>query len=156
MPAPVFLRRRGHPAWQACRLRPASPVQAARAAAVFFALPGNPISSAVTFQLFAAPLLAALGEDSSALPRFALAQLKATEWRGKTGLMRFLPAWCDFGLEPEVRLIPWHGSGDIAAYARSNCFLVVPPEALAIPEGSFVRILLDLGYSETLFDAPFD
>jgi molybdopterin molybdotransferase len=107
----------------------------------FFALPGNPISSAVTFQLFAAPLLAALGGDSSALPRFALAQMGG-EWRGKSGLTRFLPAWCDFGLAPEVRLAPWQGSGDIAAFASSNCFLVVPPDAEEIPEGSVVRILL--------------
>ena len=107
----------------------------------FFALPGNPISSAVTFHLFAAPLLAALGDDSSALPRFALAQLRG-EWRGKPGLTRFLPAWCDFGLAPEVRLTPWQGSGDIAAFARSNCFLVAPPAVQEIPEGSIVQILL--------------
>jgi molybdopterin molybdotransferase len=107
----------------------------------FFALPGNPISSAVTFQLFAAPLLAALGGDSSALPRFALAQMRG-EWRGNPGLTRFLPAWCDFGLAPEVRLAPWQGSGDIAAFASSNCFLVVPPDAQEIPEDSVVRILL--------------
>jgi molybdopterin molybdotransferase len=107
----------------------------------FFALPGNPISSAVTFHLFAAPLLAALGDDSSALPRFVLAQLRG-EWRGKPGLTRFLPAWCDFGLAPEVRLTPWQGSGDIAAFARSNCFLVAPPEVREIPEGSIVQILL--------------
>jgi molybdopterin molybdotransferase len=107
----------------------------------FFALPGNPISSTVTFHLFAAPLLAALAEDSTALPRFALAQL-AGEWRGKPGLTRFLPAWCDFGLQPVVQQVPWQGSGDIAAFARSNCFLVVPPEAQAIPEGSIVQILL--------------
>jgi molybdopterin molybdotransferase len=107
----------------------------------FFALPGNPISSAVTFLLFAAPLLAALAGDSSALPRFALAQLLG-EWRGNPGLTRFLPAWCDFGLASEVRLAPWQGSGDIAAFASSNCFLVVPPDAEEIPEGSVVRILL--------------
>jgi molybdopterin molybdotransferase len=107
----------------------------------FFALPGNPISSAVTFYLFAAPLLNALAEDSSALPRFALAQL-AGEWRGKQGLTRFLPAWCDFGLAPEVRLVPWQGSGDIAAFARSNCFLVVPAEVQEIPNASIVQILL--------------
>jgi len=107
----------------------------------FFALPGNPISSAVTFHLFAAPLLAALGDDSNALPRFALAQLVGG-WKGKPGLTRFLPAWCDFGLAPEVRLVPWQGSGDIAAFARSNCFLVVPAEAQEIPEGSIVQILL--------------
>jgi len=107
----------------------------------FFALPGNPISSAVTFQLFAAPLLAALGDDSTPLPRFGLAQLIG-EWRGKPGLTRFLPAWCDFGLAPEVRIIPWQGSGDIAAFARSNCFLVVPPDAVEINEGTIVQILL--------------
>jgi len=107
----------------------------------FFALPGNPISSAVTFQLFAAPLLAALGDDSTPLPRFGLAHLTG-EWRGKPGLTRFLPAWCDFGLAPEVRIIPWQGSGDIAAFARSNCFLVVPPDAAEIKDSSIVQILL--------------
>ena len=107
----------------------------------FFALPGNPISSAVTFHLFAAPLMAALGDDSTPLPRFALARL-AGEWRGKPGLTRFLPAWCDFGPASEVRLIPWQGSGDIAAFARANCFVVIPPEAGAVEEGSLVQILL--------------
>jgi molybdopterin molybdotransferase len=107
----------------------------------FFALPGNPISSAVTFHLFVAPLLAALAEDSTALPRFALAQL-TSDWRGRPGLTRFLPAWCDFGLNPEVRLVPWQGSGDIAAFARSNCFLVVPAEAQEVTAGSVVQILL--------------
>jgi molybdopterin molybdotransferase len=107
----------------------------------FFALPGNPISSAVTFHLFAAPLLAALSDDVTPHPRFALATLAGT-WRGKAGLTRFLPAHCDFGPAAEVRLIPWEGSGDLAAYARSNCFLVIPPESSELPEGTIVQILL--------------
>jgi molybdopterin molybdotransferase len=107
----------------------------------FFALPGNPISSAVTFHLFAAPLLAALGDDTAPQPRFALAHLTG-EWRGKPGLTRFLPAQCDFGPAPEVRIVPWQGSGDLAAFARSNCLLVIPAEAQEIPEGSTVQILL--------------
>ena len=107
----------------------------------FFALPGNPISSAVTFHLFAAPLLAALSDDTAPQPRFALAHLTGN-WSGKPGLTRFLPAHCDFGPTPEVRLVPWQGSGDLAAFARSNCLLVVPAEAQEIPEGSTVQILL--------------
>jgi molybdopterin molybdotransferase len=107
----------------------------------FFALPGNPISSAVTFHLFAAPLLAALGGDSGPQPRFALAHL-AGEWRGKPGLTRFLPGSCDFMAGIEVRLVPWQGSGDLAAFARSNCFIVVPAEASEIAEGSAIQILL--------------
>jgi molybdopterin molybdotransferase len=107
----------------------------------FFALPGNPISSAVTFHLFAAPLLAALSDDTAPQPRFALAHL-AGNWNGKPGLTRFLPAHCDFGPTPEVRLIPWQGSGDLAAFARSNCLLVIPAEAQEIPDGNPVQILL--------------
>jgi molybdopterin molybdotransferase len=112
-----------------------------RASLPVFALPGNPISSAVTFQLFAAPVLAALGEDSGPQPRFALAKLSG-EWRGKPGLTRFLPASCDFAVQATVRLIPWQGSGDLAAFARSNCFLIIPADAGQLIEGSLVQILL--------------
>jgi molybdopterin biosynthesis enzyme len=34
------------------------------------------------------------------------------------------------------------GSGDLAALARSNCFLVVPEETHALDAGAIVRILL--------------
>ena len=107
----------------------------------FFALPGNPISSAVTFQLFALPLVTALAEDTAIQPRFARARL-AGHWKGKSGLMRFLPAWCDFQPQPTVQLIPWQGSGDLAAFAASNCYLVVPADRDALEEGKSVTILL--------------
>jgi molybdopterin molybdotransferase len=113
----------------------------------FFGLPGNPVSSAVTFLLFAAPVLAALAGSRESGPRFALARLAAdTDKHGKPGLTRFLPASCTFsasaGQLPEVALVPWQGSGDLAALARSNCFLVVPEEAHSLDAGAIVRILL--------------
>jgi molybdopterin molybdotransferase len=119
----------------------------------FFGLPGNPVSSAVTFLLFAAPVLATLGGSLQAPPRFALARLKKeTDRRNKPGLTRFLPAACTFsgatgssGIAdqvPEVDLVPWQGSGDLAALARSNCFLVVPEETSSLAAGETVRILL--------------
>ena len=113
----------------------------------FFGLPGNPLSSAVTFLLFAAPVLAALGGSRETYPRFALARLAPpAERRGKPGLTRFLPALCDFGATagqpPQVDFVPWHGSGDLSALARSNCFLVVPEEAHNMDEGALVQILL--------------
>jgi molybdopterin molybdotransferase len=107
----------------------------------FLALPGNPISSAVTFYLFAAPLLAALGDDTGPRPYFALARLTEA-WHGKPGLTRFLPAACNFGPDPAVHVIPWQGSGDLAAFARSNCFLVTAPETGELPAGTIVQILL--------------
>jgi molybdopterin molybdotransferase len=117
----------------------------------FFGLPGNPVSSAVTFLLFAAPMLATLAgaqsSDQSRTPRFALARLTAeTDRRAKPGLTRFLPASCTFGATAgglaEVSLVPWQGSGDLAAMARSNCFLVIPEEAASLPAGAIVQILL--------------
>jgi molybdopterin molybdotransferase len=107
-----------------------------------FGLPGNPVSSAVTFLLFAAPVVAALAGRSAHGPRFALARL-TEDVKTKTGLTRFLPAACTFsGPTPEVALVPWQGSGDLAAMARANCFLVVPEDADRLHAGSTVRILL--------------
>ena len=112
-----------------------------------FGLAGNPISSAVTFLLFAAPILAALAGRTECAPRFALARL-AAEVKAKPGLTRFLPASCTFaGPLPKVQLVPWQGSGDIAAMATANCFLVVPDEPKRatkthLKSGSIVRILL--------------
>ncbi len=107
-----------------------------------FGLPGNPVSSAVTFLLFAAPLIAALAGRRNFGPRFALAHL-AEDVKTKPGLTRFLPATCTFaGSEPSVALVPWQGSGDLAAMARANCFLAVPEDAHRLRPGTTVRILL--------------
>jgi molybdopterin molybdotransferase len=111
-----------------------------------FGLPGNPVSSAVTFLLFAAPVLAALAGSFEPGPRFALARLaQGTEKHLKAGLTRFLPAKCTFGVDgelPEVALVPWQGSGDMAAMARSNCFVVLPEQSNHPEPGAIVRILL--------------
>lgn len=113
----------------------------------FFGLPGNPISSAATFHLFAAPILAALGGSDEIHPRFVLAQLsRETERKGKPGLTRFLPARCEFNRSvkslPQVAAVPWQGSGDLTAFAQSNCFLVIPEDKGFLEAGTMVRILL--------------
>jgi molybdopterin molybdotransferase len=127
-------------------VRNARPVQSENGTKYFFGLPGNPVSSAVTFLLFAAPVLAALAGRLEPSPRFVLARLAGeTDKLGKPGLTRFLPALCDFGSMsgklPEVVLVPMQGSGDLAALARSNCYLVVPEDA-RIEARAIVRILL--------------
>jgi len=126
----------------------ATPVQNKNRTKCFLGLPGNPVSSAVTFLLFAAPILAALAGSREPAPRFALAQMASSpvDRGGKPGLTRFLPAFCTFtsidGQLPQVAFVPWQGSGDLTALARSNCFLVVPQDAHSLSPGSIVRILL--------------
>jgi molybdopterin molybdotransferase len=109
-----------------------------------FGLPGNPISSAATFLLFGRPVLSVLCRSTEAMPRFATARL-TRNLKGKPNLTRFVPSACRWatapGEMPEVEAVNWHGSGDLAAFARANCFAVVPEGTNTIREGETVSIL---------------
>jgi molybdopterin molybdotransferase len=107
----------------------------------FFGLPGNPVSTMVTFQLFARPLLDALaGAKPQPLP-FAQAWLKS-DFATKTGLTRFLPAKLSgTNCRPEVELVRWQGSGDLMAVSQSNCYIVVPPDREKFAAGDAITIL---------------
>ena len=107
----------------------------------FFGLPGNPISTMVTFALFAAPMLRALGGETDDRPRFTMARLEE-EVRVKTGLTRFLPATMESSFRGvHVRRTAWQGSGDLAAGARANGFLVVPETSERLAAGEIVTVL---------------
>ena len=108
----------------------------------FFGLPGNPVSTMVTFALFAAPLLRALAGHSpdSWAPDFREARLE-TGVEAKPGLTRFLPARATSGFDgTTARLQGWQGSGDIAAAAEANCFMVIP-DGLGPAAGDRVSLL---------------
>jgi molybdopterin molybdotransferase len=109
----------------------------------FFGLPGNPISTMVTFELFARPMIAALSGQAPQKLSFLHARLKK-DIRTKTGLTRFLPAILsgEFA-DSEVELVRWQGSGDIAATARANCYAVIPPDRDHIPAGNWIAVLPD-------------
>lgn len=108
----------------------------------FFGLPGNPVSTMVTFQLFVRPVLDALsGAKPEPLP-FAQAVLKAP-FTTRTGLTRFLPAKLNGTHDsPQVELIRWQGSGDLMAASQGNCYIVVPPDRERFEAEEFVTILL--------------
>ena len=106
----------------------------------FVGLPGNPISTMVTFELFGHPLIAGLSGVVPPPLRFTPARLLA-DIITKTGLTRFLPARLSGGQHsPEVALVAWQGSGDIFAVSRANCFLVVPPNKEHITAGEMVSV----------------
>jgi molybdopterin molybdotransferase len=108
----------------------------------FFGLPGNPVSTMVTFEIFVRPLMEALAGIPPRKLVFPHAKLKS-EIRTKPGLKRFLPAVLSGEFEQaEVELIGWQGSGDIAATARANCYIVIPPDRQRIEAGEWVPILM--------------
>ena len=107
-----------------------------------FGLPGNPVSTMVTFELFVAPAIDLLsGAEARALP---LVEARLAEaLREKPGLTHFLPARVEWREQaPEVKALRWQGSGDIAALSRANCFLVVPAYREKIDIGESVSVLL--------------
>ncbi len=108
----------------------------------FFGLPGNPVSTMVTFQLFARPMIDALSGAAPQPLTFASAILKSS-FSTKTGLTRFLPARLRGTHErPEVELVRWQGSGDLMAVSRSNCYIVVPPDREQFSAAEAVTVLL--------------
>jgi molybdopterin molybdotransferase len=112
------------------------------AARYFFGLPGNPVSTMVTFELFARPLLEALAGMSPRKLTFIYAKLKS-EIKFKPGLKRFLPAILSGEFEDSwVDLVPWQGSGDIAATARANCCIVIAADRERFSAGEFVPVLM--------------
>jgi molybdopterin molybdotransferase len=130
-------------------IQPGRPVVFGRAPArpgalptYFFGLPGNPVSTMVCFELFARLMVEALAGASPRRMTFTQARLKS-DVKVKTGLTRFLPALLSGEYErSEVELVKWQGSGDMAATARANCYLVVPPDRAMLAAGDMVSVLL--------------
>jgi molybdopterin molybdotransferase len=106
-----------------------------------FGLPGNPVSTMVTFELFVLPAVDVLsGATPRSLPVFR-ARL-ATPVHEKGPVTHFLPSRIEWeGREARVSQLPWQGSGDIVALALANGFLIVTPDRPEIAPGEWVDVL---------------
>jgi molybdopterin molybdotransferase len=118
------------------------PATSDRPARYFFGLPGNPVSTMVTFRVFVAPLLATLAGERNWQPNIAMAKL-VEDVRAKPGLTRFLSAHMDTALPiPTVKPVRTQGSGDLVANARANCYLIFPEDREILSADQTVRVLL--------------
>ena len=128
--------------FDAVAIRPGRPVVFGFCQGKFvFGLPGNPVSTMVTFELFVAPAIALLGGGAAPALHFFKARL-AEAVKQKTELTLFLPAQLEGeNSDVTVRVLPWQGSGDVVALTRSNCFLVVPDNVSELAAGSWVDVL---------------
>jgi molybdopterin molybdotransferase len=128
--------------FDAIAIRPGRPaVFCARGSTLVFGLPGNPVSTMVTFELLVVPAI----DIRSGLAARPLPLFKAKLARPitqKALLTHFLPAKASWPEgEPVVEELPWQGSGDIGAVAQANCFLVVSETKLKLVAGDWVEIL---------------
>jgi molybdopterin molybdotransferase len=118
-------------------LRPGRPFYfGRRERKVVFALPGNPVSSFVTFEVFVRPfLLSMIGATS---PRRTLRARLAEALPKLHDRQQYLPALVE---GDSVRALPWGGSGDIFALSRANA-LVIQPIQTALRQGDVVDVIL--------------
>ncbi|MGB6684523.1 MAG: gephyrin-like molybdotransferase Glp [Candidatus Acidiferrum sp.] len=129
--------------FDAVAIRPGKPAVFGKSGGTFvFGLPGNPVSTMVTFELFVAPAVDLLsGAEARALPIIE-AQL-GEALNEKPGVTHFLPArMLGQGAEREVKVLKWQGSGDVAAVGRANCYVVVPMEREKIEVGEKVEVMV--------------
>jgi molybdopterin molybdotransferase len=131
--------------FDAVAIRPGKPAVFASCQDAFvFGLPGNPVSTMVTFELFVAPTIHALsGADPRPLP--LLNATLAEPLTEQPGLTHFLPArveWSSATAAPQVKPLHWQGSGDIATLAKANCFLVIPADRDKLAAGEPISLLL--------------
>jgi molybdopterin molybdotransferase len=106
-----------------------------------FGLPGNPVSTMITFEMFVRPAVELRG-GAKARPISYLKAKMAHPLRERGALTHFFPARVTrTNGDPSVETLLWEGSGDIGAVVRSNCFLVVHQDRLEIAPGDWVDIL---------------
>ncbi|MGB3443549.1 MAG: gephyrin-like molybdotransferase Glp [Actinophytocola sp.] len=101
-------------------------------------LPGNPVSAALSFELFLRPaLLAAMGHD--VIHRRRVLVRSAAELRAPSARRQYRRG----RVEGEV-VTPVGGPGShlLASFAASNCLIEVPEDTEVIAEGDLVNVLL--------------
>jgi molybdopterin molybdotransferase len=129
--------------FDAVAIRPGKPVVFASCKGKpVFGLPGNPVSTMVTFDLFVRPAIDILSGEAEARPLPFADAILTSALSERPGVTHFLPSVLSFtGDTPRVSPVAWQGSGDVVAMSRGNCLLVVPPDRENMEAGERVQVL---------------
>ena len=124
-------------------LRPGKPTVFARLGdALIFGLPGNPVSVAVTFNLFARAALRVLQGATGHLLTQRSAVL-ARDAKGSVDRESYLPAMLATDASGTLLAEPlkWGGSSDFVSFAKATALIKVPVGVKTIAAGNVVRIV---------------
>jgi molybdopterin molybdotransferase len=125
------------------RMRPGAPVGFGLLGEIpWIGLPGNPVSTMVTFELFVRPAIRKM--MGHALPfRRSVPVTVAESITVRPRLQHFLRATITQGPNgPEAGLTGPQGSGILTSMARANALLVLPEGQFETPAGSSVQALI--------------
>ncbi|MBA3438528.1 MAG: molybdopterin molybdotransferase MoeA [Pyrinomonadaceae bacterium] len=128
-------------------LRPGKPTVFARlpqpGSTLVLGLPGNPVSAAVTFNLFARTALLTMQGASDATMIEERAIL-SDGIKGSAGRISYLPG--RLSTDEEGRLIAeplrrWGGSSDFVAFAQTTALIIVPEDVKMLDAGAKVNVV---------------
>lgn len=129
------------------RMQPGKPQAFGRLAAgpLLFGLPGNPVSSALSFEVFVRPAIRAMaGARDLARPLLRLAA--ASGWRTPPGRRQYLPAVIDRSDPAAWTVAPATagGSGSHLAggLARAEAYAIVPADIDEVSAGDLLDVML--------------
>ncbi|MGF2950029.1 molybdopterin molybdotransferase MoeA [Microbacterium alcoholitolerans] len=111
---------------------------------LLFGLPGNPVSAAVSFEVFVRPALLRLqGRDSIHRPRMLLPA--GTDWHTPPGRRQYLPAVIDRSdpAHPVVRPATRGGSGShlSVGLGLAEAYAIVPAETEQVFVGDLIEVM---------------
>ncbi|MDT0141667.1 gephyrin-like molybdotransferase Glp [Microbacterium sp. PRC9] len=111
--------------------------------ALLFGLPGNPVSAAVSFEVFVRPTLL-LMQGRLVREHRVLTLPAATDWRTPPGRRQYLPVIIDRTDPSAWRVIPATTGGSHLAggLGRAEAYAVVPAEVDAVAAGDLVDVML--------------
>jgi molybdopterin molybdotransferase len=124
-------------------LRPGKPTVFGRIGkTLLFGLPGNPVSVAVTFNLFARTALRVMQGANEPTLHHEYAKL-ARDLKGSADRESYLPAVLRTDEKGTLLAEPlkWGGSSDFVSFARATVLISVPAGMRVIPNGSVITIV---------------
>ncbi len=109
---------------------------------VIFGLPGNPVSVAVAFHIFALPVLLKMqGAGHISLPRVQAYVTRAA--RGAPPRRSHQPARLVINNgRAEAEPLKWSGSSDLAAFMQADALIVVPEDRKNLEAGELAEVIL--------------
>ncbi len=136
------LNELGHAEFWKVAMKPGRPLTFGRVrGAVFFGLPGNPVSVMVTFYQFVQPALRRMmGETQTAGLRLKATSLSRLKKRpGRVEFQRGVLEQDDSGALL-VRKTGMQGSGILTSMSQANCFIVLPQDCAGVEAGEPVEV----------------
>lgn len=127
--------------WQLA-VKPGRPLNFGRVErALFFGLPGNPVSAMITFYQFVQPALMCLAGAPYTQPTVLRARA-AEAFPGKSGRTEFQRAILSRASDGTPEVVPTgsQGSGRLSSMSRASCLVVVPPEGDGFEPGDWVDV----------------